>query len=218
LNSYQNLVLLQNLYRLKSAGFQYIQPFEINHTSLSANYNSFATLHNDILKCHLCDLSKSRKQSMVGFGNPQADVMIIDFYVSEMQNMNNDYFVGRSGEILKNMVENVLKLPISEIYYTHEVKCKPLNSNMPSASEFNSCKNYLFAQIKLVQPKVIVTLGEESYKNLVTNGEDFQKVRGHDIDFLATKLVPIYHPLHLLRNPELKKVTLKDLNKIKSFL
>jgi len=186
--------------------------------SISMAYNSFQTLEHDILKCHLCDLSKSRKQSMVGFGNPQADVMIIDFYVSEMQNMNNDYFVGRSGEILKNMVENVLKLSISEIYYTHEVKCKPLNSSIPSSSEYNSCKNYLFAQIKLVQPKVIVTLGEESYKYLVDDAEDFQKVRGHDIDFLATKLVPIYHPLHLLRNPELKKVTLKDLNKIKSFL
>jgi len=219
LDSYQNLVLLQNLYRLKHLGFDYIENFEVNHSSSIGKVSSLDELKRSVDSCYLCDLSKSRKQSMFGYGNTDADVMFIDFNVSEMQNLKNSYYVGRSGEILKKMINNVLKLNVEDVYYTHQVKCKALNSNLPSLSEYNSCKSYLFSQIEFIKPKVIVVLGEYVYKNLFgESANSFESVRGHDIDFMNSKLVPIYHPLFLLRNPELKKITLKDLQKIKSYL
>ncbi|MFT7005438.1 MAG: uracil-DNA glycosylase family 4, partial [Sulfurimonas sp.] len=73
-------------------------------------------------------------------------------------------------------------------------------------------------QIEFVKPKVIVTLGEEAYFKLTGEENDFQSVRGHVIDFKDYKLIPIYHPQFLLRNPELKRVTLNDLKTIKSCL
>ena len=111
----------------------------------------------------MCDLSKSRTQSMSGYGNIHADLMIVDFSVSATDDSNNAYYTGRSGESLKKMIENVLNLSISDVYFTHAVKCKTLNSNLPSASEFDSCKAYLLSQIDFVQPKVLVTLGENAY-------------------------------------------------------
>jgi len=216
LKSYQNLALLQNLYRLKALGFEYIDPFSINEKTPHEKPNSIDELQQDISTCHLCDLSKSRTQSMIGYGNTNAQVMIIDFSVSQTQDINNDYYGGRSGEILKNMVENVLKLSINDIYYTHTVKCKPLNSNTPSPSEHNSCKGYLFAQIEFIKPKIIVTLGHDAYTRVTNDEESFDNIRGHVIDFKEYKLIPIYHPSHLLRNPELKKITLNDLKTIKS--
>jgi len=216
--SFQNLVLLQNLYRLKSLGFNYIDPFQINEKSSHQEPKTLNELSLNISSCHLCDLSKSRQQSMSGYGNPNADLMIVDFSVSMSEDTNNEYYSGRSGESLINMIEKVIGLKTEDVYFTHAIKCKPLNSNIPSVSEWDSCKSYLFTQIDFVKPKVIVTLGENAYFKLTNEDRDFQSVRGHVIDFKKYKLIPIYHPQFLLRNPELKKITMNDLKTIKSCL
>jgi DNA polymerase len=218
MNSYQNLILLQNLYRLKDLGFDYIDPFSLNNNSMGKTPTSLTDLEKSLSTCHLCDLSKSRTQTMNGYGNQNAEIMIIDYSVSTVQDSTNSYFSGRSAEILKNMVENVLKVDISDIFYTHAVKCKPLNTNQPSSSEWNSCKSYLFSQIEFIKPKVIITLGADAYNRVTSDEESFENIRGHLIEFKNYKLVPIYHPNFLLRNPQFKKVTLNDLKTIKSCL
>jgi len=217
LNSYQNLSLLQNLYKLRAIGFEYIDHFTLNEQIVHTKPRNIQELQKSILKCHLCDLSKSRSQAMGGFGSMDADLMIIDYTVSQIQDANNDYYIGRSGEILKNMVENVLNISIDEIYYTHTIKCKPFHTNKPSQSEWNSCKNHLYTQLEFIRPKVLVVLGEDAYTALVGD-TNFEHVRGHIINFKNYKLIPIYHPQYLLRNPELKKITLNDLKTIKTCL
>lgn len=218
MKSYQNLILLQNLYRQKALGFEYSNPFTINEPSNNKTPHSFKELKTHISSCHLCDLSKSRTQSMSGYGNSNADLMIIDFSVSSTDDTHNAYYTGRSGESLKKMIQNVLQLSIDDIYLTHIVKCKTLNSNTPSPSEINSCKPYLHTQIEFIQPKIIVTLGDEAYYKLTEENENFEDVRGHVIDYKNYKLIPIYHPGYLLRNPDLKKITLNDLKTIKNCL
>jgi len=216
LKSFQNLLLLQNLYRLKALGFKYSEQFYVNKKNFNEKPISVEELAHNISTCHLCDLSKSRKQSMSGFGNINADLMIIDYSVSNSDDANNSYYNGRSGEILTNMIVNVLGLNIQDIYITHAIKCKPLNSNTPSTSEWDSCKDYLFSQIEFVKPKVIVTLGKDAYAKVTSENENFQNVRGHVINFKEYKLIPIEHPNHLLRNPDDKKTALNDLKTIKS--
>jgi len=218
LQSQQNLFLLQNLYRLKAIGYDYIDPFEINDENQFETPHSLEELTQNIKRCHLCDLSKSRQQSMEGFGNNSAEVMFVEYGVSQAQDSTNNYFAGRSGETLKNMIEKVLLLSVNDIYITHAIKCKPLLNNKPSASEWNSCKGYLFAQLNFIAPKVVVTLGEEAYAHITGDDGNFENVRGHVIDFKGYKLIPIYHPQYLLRNPELKKVTMNDLKTIKTCL
>ena len=218
MRSFQNLLLLQNLYRLKALGFEYSDPFSFNKKNSNEKPYSIKELAKNISTCHLCDLSKSRSQSMSGFGNPNADLIIIDYSVSLNEDSTNSYYSGRSGEILTNMIENVLGLKTEDIYFTHAIKCKPLNSNTPSSSEWDSCKDYLFSQIEFVKPKVVVTLGKDAYAKVTSENENFQSVRGHVIDFKDYKLVPIYHPNHLLRNPDDKKITLNDLKTIKSYI
>jgi len=203
---------------MRELGFEYSDPFSINEKSLQTIPMTIEQLSQNISTCHLCDLSKSRTQSMSGYGNPHANLMIIDFSVSANEDETNSYYAGRSGETLKNMVQNVLKLSVDDVYFTHAIKCKPLNSNMPSDSEWESCQSHLFSQMELVKPKVVVTLGEYSYAKVTGENENFQSVRGHVIDFKKYKLIPIDHPQFLLRNPELKKIALNDLKTIKSCL
>lgn len=218
MKSFQNLLLLQNLYRLKAIGFEYTNPFSVNKKSSIIKPNSIDELNKDISTCYLCDLSKSRSQSMSGFGNPNADIMIIDYCVSHNDDSTNSYYSGRSGEILKKMITNVLSLHVEDIYFTHAIKCKPLNSNLPSSSEWDSCKNYLFSQIEFVKPKIIITLGQEAYAKVTSQNDNFNAIRGHVIDFKDYKLIPIFHPNHLLQNPDDKKIAFNDLKTIKTCL
>ena len=218
LKSYQNLVLLQNLYRLRAIGYDYIDPFSVNEKTIVESPSSLEELKQNIQRCHLCDLSKSRTQSLVGFGKEDANLMIVDYKVSQTQDSSNSYYTGRSGDTLKNMIEKVLEFDVNDVYITHNVKCKPLGTNQPSPSECNSCKPYLQAQIEFIQPKVVVTLGEDAYVELTGDKDNFENVRGHVIDFKSYKLIPIYHPHYLLRNPDSKRVTMNDLKTIKSSL
>ena len=218
MRSFQNLLLLQNLHKLKALGFEYCDFFSLNHKNSFEMPNTLDELSQTVSTCHLCDLSKSRTQSMSGFGNQNADLMIIDYTVSLNEDTSNKYYSGRSGETLVKMIENVLGLKTDDIYFTHAIKCKPLNSNLPSNSEWDSCKNYLFSQIEFIKPKVIVTLGKDAYAKVTSENDNFQRVRGHVIDFKNYKLIPIYHPNHLLRNPDDKITTLNDLKTIKSCL
>ena len=218
MKSYQNLALLQNLYRLKSIGFKYIDQFHISEDTQVKKPKNIYEISQNISSCYLCDLSKSRTQSMSGYGNVDANLMVIDFAVSPSDDSTNEYFSGRSGEMLKDMIENVLELSINDIYFTHAIKCKTLNSNIPSDSEWESCKNYLYSQIEFIKPKVIVTLGKDAYAKIIDENENFQNIRGNVIDFKNYKLIPMYHPTFLLRNPEYKKATFNDLKIIKSCL
>jgi len=155
---------------------------------------------------------------MTGFGSHTASVMFIDYTVSQMQDQTKSYYCGRSGEMLKKMILNVLELAVEEVYFTHAIKCKPLASKHALESEWMSCRGYLFSQIEFIAPKVIVTLGREAFAHLSGDGSDFEELRGHVIEFKKSKLVPIYHPNYILRNPNLKKIVYNDLKTIKSCL
>ncbi len=211
--------MLQNLYRLKALGFSYSDPFVTNRpTAMQELPDDLFQLQEMISQCYLCDLSKSRQQSMSGLGNPNADLMIIDAYVSISEDSENSFYVGKSGESLVKMIENVLRVKKEDVYITHAVKCKPLGTNTPSKSEFNSCKPYLYKQIELVKPKVVMALGEEAYKLLSGDDTPFEQVRGQKINVGDYTIIPIYHPQFLLRNPSMKGETLNDLKTIKSCL
>ncbi len=211
--------MLQNLYRLKALGFSYSDPFVTNISTASQQLpDDLTQLQSIIGGCHLCDLSKSRRQSMGGTGNPNADLLIIDAYVSVSEDATNSYYAGRSGESLIKMIENVIGIRKEDVYITHAVKCKPLGTNIPSQSEFASCKPYLYKQIEAIRPKVVMALGPDAYRLLSGDDTPFEQVRGHKINFGDYTIVPIYHPQFLLRNPSLKSETLRDLKIIKSCL
>ena len=211
--------MLQNLYRLKALGYSYSDPFVTNRPTAAQELpDDLFELQEMISQCHLCDLSKSRQQSMSGLGNPNADLMIIDAYVSVSEDASNSYYVGKSGESLVKMIENVIGIRKEDVYITHAVKCKPLGTNTPSKSEFTSCKPYLYKQIEAVKPKVVIALGPDAYSLLSGDDTDFEQVRGHKINFGDYTIVPIFHPQFLLRNPSFKSDTLTDLKTIKSCL
>jgi len=218
-DSFQNLALLENLYRLKSLGYSFVDPITPNlQTPLNSLPDSLGEINQNIAQCFLCDLSKSRRQSMSGYGNIKAQLMFVDAYVSAAEDESAEYYVGRSGVMLRDMIEKVLNLKIEEVFFTHAVKCKPFGFQNPSPSECSSCAPFLSKQIELIKPRIIIPLGADAYRILSGDHGDFERVRGEIIPYGDSKLIPMHHPLYLVRNPSWKKEAMRDLQTIKSQL
>lgn len=215
----QKAVLLKNLYRLKALGFSYIQPMAIapEHEN-TALPNNLAKIARIVAECHLCDLAKTRKHAVFGEGHPHAKLMFVGEGPGATEDEMGRPFVGRAGELLTKMIENVLDLKRSDVYITNIVKCRPPGNRVPEPNEADACLPYLMKQIELVAPRLIVTLGATAYEYLVGDKSPISKIRGEVIRIKNFYVVPTYHPSYLLRNPAAKKEVYRDLLKIKSLL
>ena len=217
----QRYKLLKKLYYDKFYGTKYfddIQPTKpINDIVL--NLDTFDKLKEKVYSCHLCELSKSRKNIVFGEGNESANLMFVGEAPGFYEDESGRPFVGRAGQLLTKIINNVLELDRSEVYIANIVKCRPPNNATPTLEIANSCKGYLYKQIELVKPKIIVALGSVAYKYLTNDLKtNITKIRGTVIDFDGIKLIPTYHPSFLLRNPSAKKDVFLDMKKVKAML
>lgn len=213
-----NHKILKNLYLLKWLGYKYINPIEIqnsNHMSLPDNIKE---LEQIVLNCHLCDLSKTRKHVVFGEGNLDAKVMFIGEGPGATEDETGRPFVGRAGQLLTKMIENVLEIKREDVYIANIVKCRPPNNRVPTEDEAKTCMPYLLKQIEIVNPKILVSLGATSYRYLTNDTTPISKIRGETIKYQNKILIPTYHPSFLLRNPSKKKEAYVDMLKIKSLL
>jgi len=198
-----------------------MDPVSINEPEASFNLSlpsDLNALHSQMSQCHLCDLSKYRNKVLTGFGNENAEIMFIDAFPSMVEDESGNSFSGRSGSSLEKMITHVLGLETKDVYLTHALKCRPSHQHTILDSELSSCKPYLFKQIELINPKIIVTLGEQAYSSLIKGANSFEQARGQKIPYEDKIIIPLYHPSHLLRNPSLKKCTMDDLINIKKHI
>jgi len=215
----KNALLLKQLYQLKQLGYRYTSAsvYKEDEPDLTLP-NSLEKLKEQALKCHLCELNKSRTNVVFGEGDPGADIMFIGEGPGATEDSMGRPFVGRSGELLTKMIENVLLIPRSEVYIANIVKCRPPGNRVPTPSEAHTCQPFLLKQIELVKPKLIVTLGGTAYHYMTGDETGITKVRGTLHQQNGYTLIPTYHPSFLLRNPSAKKEVFEDLKKVKDLM
>ncbi|MBP7769894.1 MAG: uracil-DNA glycosylase [Aliarcobacter sp.] len=210
--------LLRNLHYLKSFGYEYHEtitlfPNEIKNVKLPDNLE---LLKNSVQHCYLCEHSKTRKNVLFGYGNPNSNIMFISDEPSNSEDDLGVFYSGKSGELLKKMIENVLNINKEDVYLTTLVKCKSLNGLINS--NIDTCNDYLLKQIELVKPKLIVALGEKSYSYLLKNNDNFMQIRGKELLYNTIPLIATFAPNFLLRNPSSKKDAYYDMLKIKNYM
>lgn len=210
--------LLKHLNTLKSFGFEYHENLdlfsnEVKNFSLPNNIND---LNKSVSHCYLCELSKSRKNILFGYGNPNSNILFISDEPSSSEDEIGEFYVGKSGELLTNMIEKVLYVKKEEVYITSLVKCRSINGITKPHVE--SCNDYLLKQIELIKPSLLVVLGEKAYSYLLNNGDDFSQIRGKEISFNGIKLIATFSASFLLRNPSFKKEAYLDMLKVRNFM
>ncbi len=211
--------VLKNLYLLKWLGYEYIDPISFNSTENEISLpNDLTKLRELVLQCHLCSLSKTRKNVVFGEGDKNAELMFIGEGPGATEDETGRPFVGRAGQLLTKMIENVLEISRESVYIANIVKCRPPNNRVPTEEEAQTCIPYLKKQIELVNPRILVALGSTSYRYLTGDTTPISKIRGEIVKYQNRLLIPTYHPSFLLRNPSKKKEVYMDLLKIKRVL
>ncbi len=208
--------LLSELYKLKLLGFEFVDDIKIQQDTTNLPSN-LSVLKSFISNCHLCNLSKTRKNIVFGEGNIQSSLMLIGEAPGEREDILGRPFVGKAGELLERIITNVLKIKRSDIYIANILKCRPPLNRPPNDEEANCCLPYLFKQIEIINPKIIVALGSSAYKYLTNDTIAITKIRGKVLNFKGRILIPTYHPSYLLRNESAKKDAHLDFLKIKEF-
>jgi uracil-DNA glycosylase len=171
-------------------------------------------IREDIGDCTRCRLHKQgRKQIVFGVGNPRAELMFIGEAPGADEDQQGEPFVGRAGQLLNNMIK-AMGLHREDVYIANIIKCRPPNNRTPERDECETCSPFLFRQIEVIKPKVIVALGAVAAKTLLAVNSSMAELRGRWYDFRNTKLAVTYHPAFLLRDPRQKKETWKDLQMV----
>ena len=214
----KNELLLKHLYQLKYLGYRYtsLNPYTQEESEIVLP-DTLEKLKLQAENCHLCTLSKLRNKVVFGTGNPQATVMIVGDKPSSRDDEKGEIFTGDAGELLSKMIEKVLNIPREKVYLTNLLKCTSLE-NKSNPRHIEMCQNYLFQEIKLIQPKLIITLGEMSYQSLSGDNSPLEDSRGQLQHKNTYTLLGTFHPQYLLRNPSAKKEVFEDLKLAKSFL
>ena len=180
-------------------------------TTHQARADALCALAKSVAVCKRCDeLASRRKQTVFGVGNASAKIMFIGEAPGAEEDAQGEPFVGPAGQLLdKIIVASTLKR--EDLYICNILRCRPPGNRNPLPQEASNCREYLDAQIHVVQPKYIVCWGTVAAQNLLNVTEAVGKLRGRMFDYNGIQVMCTYHPSYLLRNPAAKKQVWDDM-------
>jgi DNA polymerase len=171
--------------------------------------------------CTRCPLAETRTRVVFGAGDADADLMFIGEGPGAEEDRQGLPFVGRAGQLLNKMLE-VIGMERDDVFIANVVKCRPPGNRDPMPEEIESCRPYLEAQVRLIEPRVICTLGNFSTKLLTGNPQGITKVRGapqlHELGGRPVFILPLFHPAAALRTPAVAQTLRGDFEDIPALL
>ena len=167
-------------------------------------------IREDIGECTRCELHKGRNKIVFGDGSPTARLMFVGEGPGADEDAQGLPFVGRAGQLLNNMI-SAMGLKREEVYIANVVKCRPPGNRTPEPEEAHTCSPFLFRQIDVVRPEVLVALGATAATYLLGQRQPLAGLRGRVHSLRGARLIVTYHPAYLLRDPRQKKEAWADL-------
>lgn len=177
--------------------------------------DNWETLKNECLNCRRCGLCETRHHVVFGVGPQDAEVLFIGEGPGEREDLKGEPFVGRGGKLLDDMLE-LIDLDRTKIYIGNMVKCRPPKNRDPLETEQMACAEWLQRQIALLQPKIIVCLGRISAMKFIKPDFRITKEHGQWFDIDGRRVMALYHPAALLRDPNKRPETFDDLKRLQA--
>jgi uracil-DNA glycosylase family 4 len=199
---------------LSTQNLQGEAPLTFSRTASEA----LAAIRADIGDCTRCKLhTLGRTQIVFGVGNPEADLMFVGEAPGADEDEQGIPFIGRAGQLLTKIIE-AIDLRREDVYIANIIKCRPPQNRNPEPDEVASCEPFLFRQIDVIKPRVIVALGKYAAQTLLRTETPISRLRGQLFDYRGAKLIPTFHPAYLLRNPSSKREVWEDMKLVKRLL
>lgn len=171
-------------------------------------------LNKQTCNCMKCGLGKTRTKFVFGVGNANADLLVIGEAPGADEDAKGEPFVGRAGQLLNKILEAV-NFKREEVYIANILKCRPPENRRPHPSEVEQCEPYLWKQIELIKPKFILCLGLTAAQTLLKTEESLTSLRASVHNYHGVPTYVTYHPAALLRNPNWKRPTWEDVQKLR---
>lgn len=179
-------------------------------------FQTLEEIDEQIKCCNKCVLCEKRKNTVSGIGNSKTKLMFIGEGPGADEDEQGLPFVGKAGQLMNEAFKGI-GIKREEVYITNIVKCRPPANRVPTTEEANACLDYLRNQVILIEPKIIVLLGNTALKNVLGEQYGITSSRGKWIEKKGIMYMPTFHPAALLRD-ESKKIDfwndLKEVNKV----
>lgn len=185
--------------------------------SLPRPNETLEDIWTDIGECMRCPLSQSRTHIVNSEGNRNARLMFVGEAPGADEDATGRPFVGRAGQLLNKIIE-AIGMKREDIMIGNVNRCRPPQNRTPTPAEAATCKPFLLREIAVIQPEVIVVLGNTAMKNLLGTKEGITKLRGQFQDYRGIKVMPTFHPAYLLRDPSKKREAWEDMKKVRDYL
>ena len=159
---------------------------------------TLAEAATDAATCPRCRLAETRTQVVFGVGHPDADLMFIGEAPGFHEDKQGEPFVGAAGQLLTRMLGEI-GLRREDVYIANVLKCRPPVNRDPLPDEIEACTPWLVEQISLLQPRVVVTLGNFATKFVLNTSTGITRLRGQVHDWHGRTVIPTFHPAAVLR-------------------
>ena len=184
----------------------------------TAGGETLPDIRTELGDCTRCKLHQLGRHTIVfGVGSPSADLMFIGEAPGHDEDLQGIPFVGRAGQLLTKIIE-AIDLTRDQVYIANVIKCRPPENRNPEPDEVETCEPFLFRQIQVVRPRVIVALGTFAAQALLRTKDPIGRLRGKTFRFGSAVLVPTFHPAYLLRSPDRKRDVWEDMKKVRALL
>jgi uracil-DNA glycosylase family 4 len=184
---------------------------------LAPSTETFEQIHAEIGDCTRCPLHRERTNVCHTEGNRKSRLMFVGEAPGADEDAQARPFVGRAGQLLTKIIE-AIGYKREDVLIGNINRCRPPGNRPPTPEEATTCRPYLLREISVVQPEVIVVLGNTAVKNLLETNIGITRLRGNFQNYKGIKVMPTFHPAYLLRDPSKKRETWEDLKKVRDYL
>ena len=164
-----------------------------------------------VAECTRCpELAKTRTQTVFGVGSPEARLVFCGEAPGADEDRLGEPFVGRAGKLLDRILA-ACGLSRNDVYILNILRCRPPGNRTPNQDEAGNCREYLDAQLSIIQPEFICCLGSCAAQNLLDSKQSIGNMRGRFFEYRGARVLCTYHPSYLLRNPAAKRDVWDDM-------
>jgi uracil-DNA glycosylase len=193
----------------------------VSGTDAAERRERLVALFKEVQNCQKCPLYETRTKAVFGAGNADAGLMFVGEAPGAEEDKQGLPFVGRAGGLLNQLLEEI-GLSREDVFICNVLKSRPPNNRDPQPTEIAACEPYLWEQVRLIQPRVVCTLGNFATKLLTGSPTGITRVRGtpqtHDLGGRTVFLLPLFHPAAALRTPAVKEQLRGDFATIPALL
>lgn len=176
-----------------------------------------AALREHIGDCHRCTLGDTRTTLVFGVGDPHADLMLIGEAPGKNEDLRGEPFVGAAGKLLDELLVSI-GLTRDRVYIANVLKCRPPENRDPLPGEIERCGPFLAEQVRLIDPKVIATLGNFATKFVLGTDRGITALRGRLFSVDERRVVPIFHPAAALYDQTKRAVLFDDFKRLRAVI